>query len=514
MKAKKHAILRAAFTLTALALLSFGGCKNASSDDPASEDLGAVEAGAAESDGTVTVSFTDGVVKADDEDGLTYLFSGLSGEGKFEVKSNAGWTNITAETSSVAAAGSDKMAKFDLDLQGSTAKQYEIAYNIGDPKDISESAVSFKIYVPEAYAAPGETAYPLVSLWTKTSGWTGSKFLELSTLTLGSGWKTVAVDFAAETVTVDGEAVAAGTGETVDFAAAKLANLTDTKLVVIGLYGEALPVSMIGPFYLDWLDVSGFATPVLADPVISVDANQVTIDAADGATVYYTVNGDAPTSASAVYGAPFAITEDTTVKAYASKAGYADSAVVTRLCAFVDLGSDATLDADGTDFKFASDVAAATDDSSSFGTTGARFSWALEDAAGSDGVLVVEGVDAVPAAWQKTVITLQLPAAAADPSAVAFRMKVGADYAADWFQYVKVAARLGDGWTWTEYASLLKFPQDGFTADAWKTVTLEAADFAGASLADLRAVTIEIGRDFPGGATAIGDILIDWVDVQ
>ena len=38
-------------------------------------------------------------------------------------------------------------------------------------------------------------------------------------------------------------------------------------------------------------------------------------------------------------------------------------------------------------------------------------------------------------------------------------MKVGADYAADWFQYVKVAARLGDGWTWTEYASLLKFPQ-------------------------------------------------------
>ena len=132
-------------------------------------------------------------------------------------------------------------------------------------------------------------------------------------------------------------------------------------------------------------------------------------------------------------------------------------------------------------------------------------------------MLVIEGVDAKPAEWQKTVFSLQLASAAASPSKISFRIKVGADYAADWYQYVKVVARLGDAWTWTAAldSALIKFPENGaFTADTWKVVELDAADFAGGSLADLRAVTFEIGRDYPGGAAAFSDILIDWVDVQ
>lgn len=514
MRAFNKYEIRALGAAVAVALVAFGGCKNASNDDPDDHDVDAIVSGAQDDDGAKTATFLDGAVRVDDEDDLAYLFSGLSGEGKFEVKSNAAWANVTADVASVVAAGSDKMAKFDLELQGSAAVQYEVAYNIGDPKDITGKTVSFKIYVPEAYAAAGETAYPMVSLWTKTSGWTGTKFAELNTLTVGSGWKTVAVDFDAEIVTVDGVAVTAGTGETVSFSAANLANLADTKLIVVGFYAESIPATMLGSFYLDWLDVSGFATPVLAAPAISVDSNEVTITAAEGATIHYTVDSAEPTSASAEYTAPFSITADTTVKAIAVMDGYTTSAVATKLCEFADLASDLTLDADTADFKFASDIAAGSDDGSTFGASGSRFSWAKETAEGSDGVLVIEGVDAAPAEFQKSCFTIQLPAAAAAPASISIRMKVGAAYVADWYQYVKVAARLGEGWTWTEYDSLFKFPQDGFTADAWKTLTLDAADFNGDSIADLRAITLEIGRDYAGGAAAIDDILIDWVDVQ
>lgn len=490
------------------------GCKNSSDDPPpAAADVNAIIDGSSDDDGAKTVTFTDGEVKADEVDSLTYLFSGLSGEGKFEVKSNAGWTNITGDTMSVEAAGSDKIAKLSIDLTG-TAKQYEMAYNIGDPKDISGSTVSFKMYIPPAYAEAGATAYPMVSLWTKTSGWTGTKFAEFNTLSIGSGWKTIDVDFAAKTVSVDGTALAAGTGETAAFSNANLANLTDTKLIVIGFYGDALPATMTGDFYFDWFNVSGFATPVLAAPAISQDANTISITAASGATIHYTIDGSDPTASSAQYTQAFDIAADTVVKAIAVQSGYTTSAAASRSCVYVNTAGDTTLDLEAVDFKFASDAAAAADDNSTFGTAGSRFGWAKEDAAGSDGVLVIEGVDAKPGAWQKTVFGLQLASAAASPSKISFRIKVGADYAADWYQYVKVVARLGEAWAWTEASALIKYPQDGFTADAWKVIELDAADFTGGSLADLRAVTFEFGRDYPGGAAAFSDILIDWVDVQ
>ncbi len=313
---------------------------------------------------------------------------------------------------------------------------------------------------------------------------------------------------------MDGTALAAGTGETAAFSNANLANLTDTKLIVVGFYGDALPATMTGDFYFDWFNVSGFATPVLAAPAISQDANTISITAASGATIHYTIDGSDPTASSAQYTQAFDIAADTVVKAIAVQSGYTTSAVASRSCVYVNTAGDTTLDLEAVDFKFASDSAAAADDNSTFGTAGSRFGWAKEDAAGSDGVLVIEGVDAKPGAWQKTVFGLQLASAAASPSKISFRIKVGADYAADWYQYVKVVARLGEAWAWTEASALIKYPQDGFTADAWKVIELDAADFTGGSLADLRAVTFEFGRDYPGGAAAFSDILIDWVDVQ
>ncbi|MBR3480341.1 MAG: endonuclease [Prevotella sp.] len=61
----------------------------------------------------------------------------------------------------------------------------------------------------------------------------------------------------------------------------------------------------------------------------------VTITAETGATIYYTTNGNEPTTASTLYTAPFTVTTTTTVKAIAVKDGE-ESGVATATYTFVD----------------------------------------------------------------------------------------------------------------------------------------------------------------------------------
>jgi len=72
-------------------------------------------------------------------------------------------------------------------------------------------------------------------------------------------------------------------------------------------------------------------------PVISCTANTVTITGPAGATIYYTTDGSTtPTSSSSTYSAPFAIEENTTVKAIAIHSGdaYVDSDVASENCVY------------------------------------------------------------------------------------------------------------------------------------------------------------------------------------
>lgn len=48
-----------------------------------------------------------------------------------------------------------------------------------------------------------------------------------------------------------------------------------------------------------------------------------------GASIYYTTNGDVPTTASTLYSGPITVAADTTIKAIAVADGYANSAVGT-----------------------------------------------------------------------------------------------------------------------------------------------------------------------------------------
>lgn len=61
-----------------------------------------------------------------------------------------------------------------------------------------------------------------------------------------------------------------------------------------------------------------------------LDSQEVTITCAtDGATIYYTTNGNDPTTSSSVYSAPFTINATTTVKAFAVKSGLDNSAIAS-----------------------------------------------------------------------------------------------------------------------------------------------------------------------------------------
>lgn len=73
----------------------------------------------------------------------------------------------------------------------------------------------------------------------------------------------------------------------------------------------------------------------VATPEITCASNTVTITCAtEGATIYYTTDGTDPTTASAVYSAPFAITATVTVKAIAVKSGLTNSGIANETCVY------------------------------------------------------------------------------------------------------------------------------------------------------------------------------------
>ena len=73
------------------------------------------------------------------------------------------------------------------------------------------------------------------------------------------------------------------------------------------------------------------ATPTInPNGDIFLESQEVSISCAtEGATIYYTTNGNDPTTSSSIYSAPFTITATTTVKAFAVKSGYDNSAIAT-----------------------------------------------------------------------------------------------------------------------------------------------------------------------------------------
>ena len=80
---------------------------------------------------------------------------------------------------------------------------------------------------------------------------------------------------------------------------------------------------------------TGYTLPVIAAPVISPaggeveKGTQVEITGPTGATIYYTTDGNDPTTSSAVYNGPITVDSDMTIKAIAVKRAWTNSAVST-----------------------------------------------------------------------------------------------------------------------------------------------------------------------------------------
>jgi hypothetical protein len=67
------------------------------------------------------------------------------------------------------------------------------------------------------------------------------------------------------------------------------------------------------------------AAPVISGTSPFEESTQVTISGPDGASIYYSVNGDDPDTNDTLYSAPFTVDETTTVKAIAIKDGVSSS---------------------------------------------------------------------------------------------------------------------------------------------------------------------------------------------
>ena len=79
---------------------------------------------------------------------------------------------------------------------------------------------------------------------------------------------------------------------------------------------------------------SGF-TKKRAPPVTRQSGNTITMEAGSGATIYYTSNGDTPTTSSTEYTDEFDITGDLTLKAIAVLSGYENSDVATKAVTYI-----------------------------------------------------------------------------------------------------------------------------------------------------------------------------------
>lgn len=165
---------------------------------------------------------------------------------------------------------------------------------------------------------PGKFTLTLSPFWQKkitrvvvnAQGWSSS---EKGSLTLG-GSTTGAVEI----------------GDAKDYEFTGDPNMTWQNLIFSTPGKKRLYLKSITVYYqADGPIIEKSAKPTISGAVSFTDKTEVSITAADGASIYYTTDNTDPTTGSTPYNAPFTITETTTVKAIAVESGKEASEVAT-----------------------------------------------------------------------------------------------------------------------------------------------------------------------------------------
>lgn len=165
---------------------------------------------------------------------------------------------------------------------------------------------------------PGKFTLTLSPFWQKkitrvvvnAQGWSSS---EKGSLTL-SGSTTGAVEI----------------GDAKDYEFTGDPNMTWQNLIFSTPVKKRLYLKSITVYYqADGPIIEKSAKPTISGAVSFTDKTEVSITAADGASIYYTTDNTDPTTGSTPYNAPFTITETTTVKAIAVESGKEASEVAS-----------------------------------------------------------------------------------------------------------------------------------------------------------------------------------------
>ena len=175
------------------------------------------------------------------------------------------------------------------------------------------------------YSAPAteEPEAPAVAVETPTFSIAGGEVEEGTTVTISCATEGATIYYTTDgnepttASAVYGGAIVVDKAMTIKAMAAKEGNYTDSEVVSATFTIKAREV---------------VATPVISPAGGEVAAGTiVTISCAtSGATVYYTTDGNEPTTASAVYSGAIVVDKDMTIKAFAAKDGYyTNSAVAT-----------------------------------------------------------------------------------------------------------------------------------------------------------------------------------------